>query len=66
MYLGQRFAQMEEKTILATILRNFWVETTQKFEELGPVAELILRPNKGIWIQLKRRHACLSEDCKPL
>ncbi|XP_015280489.1 PREDICTED: cytochrome P450 4V2 [Gekko japonicus] len=64
--IGQRFAQMEEKTILATILRKFWVETTQKYEDIGPVAELILRPNKGIWIQLKRRHACVSKNDKLL
>ncbi|XP_077158275.1 cytochrome P450 4V2 isoform X2 [Paroedura picta] len=64
--IGQRFAQMEEKAILATILRNFWVETKQKYEDLCPVAELILRPNNGIWIQLKRRHGYISENDKSL
>ncbi|XP_054845905.1 cytochrome P450 4V2 [Eublepharis macularius] len=58
--IGQRFAQMEEKTILATILRNFWIETRQKYEDLEPVPELILRPNNGIWIQLKRRQTSIS------
>uniref|UniRef100_A0A452H4Q1 Uncharacterized protein n=1 Tax=Gopherus agassizii TaxID=38772 RepID=A0A452H4Q1_9SAUR len=53
--IGQRFAQMEEKAVLAIILRHFWVETSQKRKGLGLVGELILRPNKGIWIQLKRR-----------
>ncbi|NXC92610.1 CP4V2 protein, partial [Certhia familiaris] len=53
--IGQRFAQMEEKTLLALILRRFWVESCQKPEELGLSGELILRPNKGIWIKLKRR-----------
>nr|XP_003221648.2 PREDICTED: cytochrome P450 4V2 [Anolis carolinensis] len=53
--IGQRFAQIEEKTILATILRRFQIETKQKRDELYPVGELILRPNRGIWIQLKRR-----------
>uniref|UniRef100_A0A8C3FQ69 Uncharacterized protein n=2 Tax=Emydidae TaxID=8476 RepID=A0A8C3FQ69_CHRPI len=51
---------MEEKAVLAIILRRFWVETSQKREELGLVSELILRPNKGIWIQLKRRRECVS------
>ncbi|XP_034628412.1 cytochrome P450 4V2 [Trachemys scripta elegans] len=60
--IGQRFAQMEEKAVLAIILRRFWVETSQKREELGLVSELILRPNKGIWIQLKRRRECVSEE----
>ncbi|XP_069487647.1 cytochrome P450 4V2-like isoform X2 [Ambystoma mexicanum] len=53
--IGQRFALMEEKVVLSTILRHFWVRTNQKREELWPVAELILRPRDGIWIQLKKR-----------
>ncbi|XP_050801462.1 cytochrome P450 4V2-like [Gopherus flavomarginatus] len=58
--IGQRFAQMEEKAVLAIILRHFWVETSQKREELGLLSELILCPNKGIWIQLKRRRESVS------
>ncbi|NWU92273.1 CP4V2 protein, partial [Upupa epops] len=53
--IGQRFAQMEEKALLALILRRFWVDSCQKLEELGIAGELILRPHNGIWIQLKRR-----------
>ncbi|KAJ8335908.1 hypothetical protein SKAU_G00392500 [Synaphobranchus kaupii] len=53
--IGQRFAIMEEKVVLASILRNFSVEATQKREELHPVGELILRPEKGIWIKLENR-----------
>ncbi|CAM4551987.1 cytochrome P450 4V2-like [Caretta caretta] len=58
--IGQRFAQVEERAVLAIILQRFWVETSQKREDLDLVAELILRPNKGIWIQLKRRRECVS------
>ncbi|XP_074185874.1 cytochrome P450 4V2 isoform X2 [Rhinolophus sinicus] len=54
--IGQRFAMMEEKTILSCILRHFWVESTQKREEVGVSGELILRPINGIWIKLKRRN----------
>ncbi|NXM47334.1 CP4V2 protein, partial [Gymnorhina tibicen] len=59
--IGQRFAQMEEKAILALILRRFWVESCQKPEELGLCGELILRPNNGIWIKLKKRPNAGSE-----
>lgn len=52
---GQRFAVMEEKVVLASILRNFSVEACQTREELRPVGELILRPEKGIWIKLEKR-----------
>ncbi|XP_045444893.1 cytochrome P450 4V2 isoform X1 [Pipistrellus kuhlii] len=58
--IGQRFAMMEEKVILSCILRHFWVESTQKREELGLAGELILRPTTGIWIKLKRRNADAS------
>lgn len=54
--IGQKFAVMEEKTILACILREFWIESNQKREELGLAGDLILRPNNGIWIKLKKRH----------
>nr|XP_009924714.1 PREDICTED: cytochrome P450 4V2 [Haliaeetus albicilla] len=59
--IGQRFAQMEEKALLALILRHFWVDSCQKPEELGTTGELILRPNNGIWIKLKRRPNAGSE-----
>ncbi|XP_036373327.1 cytochrome P450 4V2 isoform X1 [Megalops cyprinoides] len=53
--IGQRFAVMEEKVVLASILRNFNIEATQNREELRPLGELILRPEKGIWIKLEKR-----------
>ncbi|XP_010172881.1 cytochrome P450 4V2 [Antrostomus carolinensis] len=59
--IGQRFAQMEEKALLALILQRFWVDSCQKPEELGITGELILRPNNGIWVKLKRRTNAGSE-----
>ncbi|XP_074543073.1 cytochrome P450 4V8 [Halichoeres trimaculatus] len=53
--IGQRFALMEEKVILSSVLRNFNVEACQTREELRPVGELILRPEMGIWIKLEKR-----------
>ncbi|CAB1328135.1 unnamed protein product [Coregonus sp. 'balchen'] len=53
--IGQRFAMMEEKVILASIFRYFNVEACQKREDLRPLGELILRPEKGIWINLEKR-----------
>ncbi|KAM6221288.1 cytochrome P450 4V2 [Rhynchocyon petersi] len=54
--IGQKFAIIEEKTVLSCILRRLWVECNQKREELGLTGELILRPDNGIWIKLKRRN----------
>ena len=46
---------MEEKVVLASILRSFNIEACQKREELRPFADLILRPSNGILIKLERR-----------
>ncbi|KAL3876313.1 hypothetical protein ACJMK2_034175 [Sinanodonta woodiana] len=53
--IGQKFAVMEEKVLLSTILRNFHVTSKQSKEELFPLAELILRPRDGIIVSLKPR-----------
>ncbi|XP_033745728.1 cytochrome P450 4V2-like isoform X3 [Pecten maximus] len=53
--IGQRFALMEEKVMLSSILRNFDIIAAQKREDLSPVGELILRPEFGVDIKLKSR-----------
>lgn len=53
--IGQRFALMEEKVVLATVLRHFDVQACQSRDDLQPLGELVLRPEKGIWIKLHRR-----------
>ncbi|XP_041950691.1 cytochrome P450 4V2-like [Alosa sapidissima] len=52
--IGQRFAMMEEKVILASVLRRFKVLACQDREDLRLQGDLILRPESGIWIQLQR------------
>lgn len=46
---------MEEKVVLAAILRNFNIEACQEREDLRPVGQLILRPENGIRIKLEKR-----------
>jgi cytochrome P450 len=41
--VGQRFAIIEEKVLLASILRKFELKSSKTLDELEPVAELILR-----------------------
>ncbi|XP_029356961.1 cytochrome P450 4V8 [Echeneis naucrates] len=60
--IGQRFALMEEKVILASILRNFNIEACQERDELRPVGELILRPEKGIWIKVEKKNPQTSSN----
>lgn len=54
-FIGQRFALMEEKTILASILRRYRVEAVTKRDELILMGELILRPRDGIRLRFNSR-----------
>ncbi|KAL5018624.1 hypothetical protein ScPMuIL_004346 [Solemya velum] len=53
--IGQKFALLEEKTVLSSILRKYNILSTQTREELSPIGELILRPENGIHIRLTTR-----------
>ena len=53
--LGQRFAILEEKIVLAHVLRNFTIDSTQSYDELLVCAELITRPREGIFVSLTKR-----------
>ncbi|XP_051892533.1 cytochrome P450 4V2-like [Pristis pectinata] len=53
--IGQKFAIIEEKVILSSILRRFQVEAKQSCDDIHPVGELILHPRDGIWIELHHR-----------
>lgn len=53
--IGQRFAQLEEKIMLAQILRSFSVESVVPMSELQLQLEIVLRPLQGIQLKLKPR-----------
>lgn len=53
--IGQRFAMMEEKIILATLLRRFNIKSLKTTEELQCQLELITKPANGIPVELKIR-----------
>lgn len=46
---------MEEKTILAWILRHFEVHSEERRDEVRPKIELIIRPIGGIHLRLVPR-----------
>lgn len=50
--LGQKFALMEEKVIVASVLRHFNIEALDKPEDIPLLAELILRPRDGNRVRL--------------
>jgi len=54
--IGQRFALMEEKVMLALLLRSFEVESMRRRDEQFCRTELILRPKDGMPVRLKLRN----------
>jgi hypothetical protein len=54
-FSGQKFAQMEEKIFVASLMRKFHVESVHKLEEMMPVGELVLHPERGLWVKLTPR-----------
>uniref|UniRef100_A0A914DS99 Unspecific monooxygenase n=1 Tax=Acrobeloides nanus TaxID=290746 RepID=A0A914DS99_9BILA len=53
--IGQRFAMMEEKCVIARILREFKVKSKVRTDQLRLSAELIIRPMYGNHIRFERR-----------
>jgi cytochrome P450 len=54
--IGQRFALMEEKVILANILRRFEIKSLKTLDEIEPYSDLLLRPKNKITIKIKPRN----------
>ena len=53
--IGQKFALLEEKTMLSYILRHYSLRSLDKWEDINPVMELIVRPDKGIRLTISPR-----------
>ncbi|GFR15369.1 cytochrome P450 4V2 [Trichonephila clavata] len=53
--IGQRFAIMEEKVIVSSILRNYTIESLDQRDKIPPAPELILRSSMPIRIRIRPR-----------
>ncbi|KAJ8022475.1 Cytochrome P450 4V2 [Holothuria leucospilota] len=53
--IGQRFAVMEEKVILATLLRKLKFRSIHSVDDVVPIGNLILRPFNGIMMEVTPR-----------
>lgn len=50
--IGQKFAQMEVKVILAKIIRNYYIKTIDHRDKLEVVGELVLRSRNGLNVRI--------------
>ena len=50
--VGQKYAVLEEKVVLATVLRHFHLKALEKREDLVLIGELVLRPRDGVQVLL--------------
>ncbi|KAK7579866.1 hypothetical protein V9T40_000495 [Parthenolecanium corni] len=53
--IGQKFATIEAKIILAQIFRNYEIESKFKMEENVPILDLVFNSENGIVIRIKKR-----------
>ncbi|KAL0267118.1 UNVERIFIED_CONTAM: hypothetical protein PYX00_009473 [Menopon gallinae] len=53
--IGQKFAEMEEKVILSSIIRNFEFKSLDNREDVKVMGELILRPKNNLRMVFKLR-----------
>lgn len=53
--IGQKFAQMEVKVILAKVISNYYIETMTHRDKLAIVGELVLRSRDGLNVRLTPR-----------
>ncbi|CRK94498.1 CLUMA_CG008003, isoform A [Clunio marinus] len=54
--IGQKFAMLEMKSIVAKIIRNFKLSVTKENEKLELIAELVLRPVNGVKLRVQKRN----------
>ncbi|XP_065301001.1 cytochrome P450 4c3-like [Dermacentor albipictus] len=53
--IGQKFALMEEKVVLCSVLRNFCIQSVDFRDKIHLVAELVTRSKHGLKIRLRPR-----------
>lgn len=53
--IGQKFAILEEKMVLSTVLRKFRIEAVERREDVKLLGDLVLRPRDGLKIRVSRR-----------
>ncbi|XP_049540884.1 cytochrome P450 4c3-like [Anopheles darlingi] len=53
--IGQKFAILEEKSVISAVLRRFRVEAVNRREDVLLLCDLVLRPKDGLIVRLHKR-----------
>lgn len=53
--IGQKFAQLEEKTMLSIFIRKYKFKSIDSRKDVKIIAELVARPYPGIRLKLEKR-----------
>lgn len=53
--IGQKFATLEEKSVISAVLRKYVIEAVDRREDLTLLGELILRPKNGLQVKITAR-----------
>ena len=51
--IGQKFAQLEEKTVLSKIIRSFEIQALDRIDQVKVYIAINTRPQGGIRVNLK-------------
>ncbi|CAO1443801.1 unnamed protein product [Diamesa hyperborea] len=53
--IGQKFAILEEKAVISSVIRKYKIEAIDRREDLTLLGELILRPKDGLAVRITQR-----------
>ncbi|XP_061509656.1 cytochrome P450 4c3 isoform X1 [Anopheles gambiae] len=53
--IGQKFAILEEKSVISAILRKYRIEAVNRREDVQLLCDLVLRPKDGLIVRLHKR-----------
>lgn len=53
--IGQKFSQLEQRLVLAKLIRNFYFESVDAEDKLILVGEMILKSKNGLRVKVYRR-----------
>lgn len=54
-FSGQKFAMMEEKIVLSSILRKYKIRSIENRDEIKKFSDIVLRPSEHLLVTIQNR-----------